>query len=363
MAILEVKNLTKQFGTQKAVDNVSFSVEAGEILVIVGESGCGKTTTLRCIAGLETPTEGEIFVEDIPVTSKETFIPPEKRGLGMVFQSYALWPHMTIFDNVAYGLVLKGVPKDLIKEKVDTALELVGLQGLGDRFPSTLSGGQQQRVALARAAVAEPRVMLLDEPLSNLDAKLREQMRSELKHMIKQLGMTAVHITHDQHEAMGLADRIICMRKGCIEQEGTGRDLYRYPANRFIADFIGVATFVNGTIVKKNGSGPALVRLEGDTEIWSTQGASVSEGEEIVVSIRPENVVLSSSPVEGDNVLSGRIVEETFYGTHNEYRVDIGGLTLRSHSLLDLEPNANVSVSIEPERVICVPRDGEVGRS
>jgi iron(III) transport system ATP-binding protein len=289
------------------------------------------------------------------------FVPAEKRGVGMVFQSYALWPHMSVFDNIAYGLVLQGARKSAIREKVGEIIELVGLAGMAERFPSTLSGGQQQRVALARAAVVEPRILLLDEPLSNLDAKLREQMRGDLKSMIKHLQMTAVHITHDQHEAMGIADRIICMRRGRIEQEGSSRDLYRYPASRFIADFIGMATFIDGTVVRKGDSGRTLIRIAEGVELWSANAPPAGNGQDIVVSIRPENVILSSAPSEGENNLKGRIASETFFGSYTEYDVEIGGIRLKAHSLTDKRPDANVFVSIDPERVICVPRDGTSG--
>jgi ABC-type Fe3+/spermidine/putrescine transport system ATPase subunit len=353
MAIVEVRHLTKKFGEHAAVDDVNFSVDAGEILVIVGESGCGKTTTLRCIAGLETPTEGEIVVGGMTMFGDGVFVPPERRELGMVFQSYALWPHMTVFSNIAYGLALqKKKSKQEIRADVERIIDMVDLTGLGERYPSTLSGGQQQRVALARSAVAEPRLLLLDEPLSNLDAKLREQMRSELKHMIKKLQMTAIHITHDQHEAMGIADRIICMRSGRIEQMGDGRDLYYRPRNRFIADFIGTATFIDGTVVSR-GVEESTIRLAGKIDFVSD--SVPADSDRVVVAIRPESVSLTTTPPEGNNVHKATVLEETFFGSHTEYVVDVGGVKLGVNSPDSFKVSADLFIRVAPERVLCLP--------
>ena len=354
MSVVQVQHLTKKFGSHSAVDDISFSVDAGEIVVIVGESGCGKTTTLRCIAGLETPTSGEIVVGGMRMSVDGTFVPPERRGLGMVFQSYALWPHMTVFDNIAYGLILKKeLSRQEIRAAVERMIELVDLAGLGDRYPSTLSGGQQQRVALARSAVAEPRVLLLDEPLSNLDAKLRDQMRGELKLMIKKLRMTAIHITHDQHEAMGIADRIICMRNGRIEQMGDGRDLYYRPRNQFIAGFIGTANFLDGKVVQRHPSGLSTIRIADDLEF--TSESAPAETDQVLVAIRPESVALSLSQPDGPNVHRATILEETFFGSHTEYVADFGGVQLNVHSPVSFDVGTQLFTSVEAERVLCVP--------
>ena len=358
MPVIEVSNLSKVFGNKRAIDNLSFSVDEGEILVIVGSSGCGKTTTLRCIAGLDTPTTGTIKVEGRTVVSDSVFVPPEKRGIGMVFQSYALWPHKTVFDNIAYSLVIKGSPREEIRRAVADAVALVGLSGMEDRFPSTLSGGQQQRVALARCAVAEPRVLLLDEPLSNLDAKLREQMRDELKLLIKKLKSTAVHITHDQSEAMAIADRIICMRDGRVEQMGSARDLYRRPANRFVADFIGIASFVDGTVsAAGDGSQRVKVRIASGDELWAEPTADGGDAGEVTLCIRPETVELTVERPQGANVLSGTVTDSTFLGDHTEYRVDIGGGTIiKSRSQADFSTGSTVYAAIDPEKLISLPR-------
>jgi ABC-type Fe3+/spermidine/putrescine transport system ATPase subunit len=357
MAVIEVDHLVKAFGQTKAVDDISFAVEAGEVLVIVGASGCGKTTTLRCIAGLEIPTHGTIRLKGIEVASPGTLVPPEHRGVGMVFQSYALWPHKTVFENVAYGLMIKRIAKSAVRSSVARAMELVGLQGLEDRYPATLSGGQQQRVALARSAVSEPRILLLDEPLSNLDAKLREQMRDDLRHLIKTLNMTAVHITHDQTEAMAIADRIICMRAGKIEQVGTARQLYREPVNRFVADFIGMATFFDGTIVERSNAGQVLVEVADNVHLWSSNVTAPPEIRDITLSLRPENIVLSELAPAGRNVLHGKIIDETFLGDHIQYVVEAGGLRFKSRCLREYPVGAPIFASIDPADVICVPRE------
>ena len=339
-----------------AVDGISFAVNAGEILVIVGGSGCGKTTTLRCIAGLESPTGGEIRLDGEVIASPDVFIPPEKRGFGMVFQSYALWPHMTVFNNVAYGLTVQKRRRDEIRRKVTAALDSVGLAGFADRYPGTLSGGQQQRVALARSAVVQPRLLLLDEPLSNLDAKLREQMRVELRRMIKSLGMTAIYITHDQTEAMALSDRIICMRAGRIEQIGSAHDLYRRPANRFVADFVGAAMFFDGTVAALNqAEGLACARIADGIELWSQFTHDVGVGERVTLGIRPEAVrLLPGGTEEG---LSGSIVEQIFLGDHTEYLVETRGIHLRARSLSEFSVGSKCTITIEGERSFCFPAD------
>lgn len=358
MSAIVVQHLVKSFDGANAVDDISFSAKAGEILVIVGASGCGKTTTLRCIAGLERPSSGTILIGGDVVASDTLFIPPEKRGIGMVFQSYALWPHMTVYDNIAYGLVVRKAPTHDIREAVGRVIELVGLRGMEQRYPSTLSGGQQQRVALARSAVAEPKLLLLDEPLSNLDAKLREQMRSDLRALIRKLGMTAVHITHDQTEAMAIADYIIYMRDGRIEQEGTPRDLYRRPASRSAADFIGGALFFDGTVTRKNPDGAILVRIADGVELWSYPPNALPEGTTVTLAIRPDNVAISSLAPAGPvaNVLKGVILDETFLGEQIEYTIETDGLRLKARGRDDEAPGARVFVVIDPHRVICLTR-------
>ncbi|MDH4291869.1 MAG: ABC transporter ATP-binding protein, partial [Dehalococcoidia bacterium] len=247
MAFIKIENLFKKFGKVAAVNHVWLEVKQGEILTLLGPSGCGKTTTLRCIAGLERPDEGDVIIDGKSMFS-QGFVPPSKREIGMVFQNYAVWPHMRVFDNVAYGLKIQKLPKNVIKKKVTENLESLGLTGLEKRFPGQLSGGQQQRVALARALVGNPKVLLLDEPLSNLDAKLREKMRFEIKSLVRRMGITSVYVTHDQAEAMVISDRVSVMNAGDIVQVGTPEEIYKKPANRFVADFIGTTNFIPGEI-------------------------------------------------------------------------------------------------------------------
>jgi ABC-type Fe3+/spermidine/putrescine transport system ATPase subunit len=355
MPLLEVDSLSKVFGATRAIDNISFGVEACEILVIVGGSGCGKTTTLRCIAGLEDPTSGTISLDGRVISSAGESVSPEARGIGMVFQSYALWPHMNVYQNVAYGLERKRIPAEKQRELVESVLKQVGLAGFSDRYPATLSGGQQQRVALARSAVVKPKLLLLDEPLSNLDAKLREQMRDELRDMIKMFAMTAIHITHDQAEAMALADQIICMRSGRIEQKGSAREIYRTPANRFVADFIGAGSFLDGKIVgASQADGMVPVRISDDFEISARDMSGRDVGSPVLVVIRPEAIALSEVAPGERNVFPATILRAIFLGSHSEYLVDIRGVRLKAHSMLDLSVGARCFVAIDPQRAACM---------
>src|SRR5919197_3861544 len=255
MSILKVEGLTKAYKDVRALDNISFEFEKG-ILSFLGPSGCGKTTLLRSIAGLEIPDAGSIFISDRVQTSieKGILVPPYSRAIGFVFQNYALWPHMTVFSNVAFGLKLRKLAETEIKRKVLAALELVGLQGKEGRFPSQLSGGQQQRVALARSLALEPRLILLDEPLSNLDAKLREEMRVELRKLIKQVGISALYVTHDQDEAFTISDKVIVMDGGRILQYASPDEIYNHPAHPFVAAFIGHAALLDGQVTRIEGS-------------------------------------------------------------------------------------------------------------
>src|SRR2546425_7950157 len=254
MAILRVEGLVKSYKDSRALDDVSFEFDRG-ILSVLGPSGCGKTTLLRCIAGLEIPDEGSIHIADKAQTSisKEIFVPPYSRAIGFVFQNYALWPHMTVHHNVAFGLKLQKLAADEIRRRVQSTLELVGLKDYDGRYPSQLSGGQQQRVALARSLALEPRLILLDEPLSNLDAKLREEMRVELKKLIRKIGISALYVTHDQEEAFVISDRVIVMERGKILQYDTPDEIYSRPADPFVASFIGHSTLIDGTITSVDG--------------------------------------------------------------------------------------------------------------
>ena len=246
MATVNIQNVTKAFGDNVVLREFSAAFRDGEFITLLGPSGCGKTTMLRIIAGFEKPTAGEVFIDGALVSGGKTFVPPEKRGIGMVFQSYAVWPHMNVFDNVAYPLTIRHVPKAEVKASVERVLGIVHLSRYAERFPSQLSGGQQQRVALARALVAEPKLLLLDEPLSNLDAKLRESMRFEIKEIQRKLGITVVYVTHDQTEAMTMSDRIFLINRGEIQQCGTPQEIYNSPVNQFVADFSGHGRLLQG---------------------------------------------------------------------------------------------------------------------
>ncbi len=336
-AMIEVENLTLTYHSgaeaHRAVDRVSFSVKEGQVYTLLGPSGCGKTTTLRCIAGLERPDSGEIRIDSRPVSSSsgEEWVPPNRRAIGMVFQSYAIWPHMSVFENVAfplrYGEGLK-VPAAEIASRVRKALELVQLGELEDRPAPHLSGGQQQRLALARALVMEPKVLLLDEPLSNLDAKLREEMRGELRRLIKSLGMTAIFVTHEQIEALTLSDVISVMSGGHIIQEGTPIDIYQRPTNPFVANFIGQSNFIDGEVVQGGSDGTAHVRTAvGALACHAT--ADFAIGARVVVAIRPEHMTLSPEDDGPHNSFSCTVAQTSFIGNAMDCSMTSGDQALR----------------------------------
>src|SRR5688572_30538468 len=281
---IAVENLTKRFGPLAAVSDVSLSVEQGELFTLLGPSGCGKTTLLRLLAGFYTPDAGEIRFGDRVVND----VPPHERGIGMVFQNYALWPHMTVLENVSYGLKLRKVPAAEMTTRVQGVLEKVGLTGLGARYPGQLSGGQQQRVALARALVLNPQMLLLDEPLSNLDAKIRVQVRSEIRKLQKDLGITAVYVTHDQEEALAMSDRIAVFSLGKVCQVGSPKALYERPTTRFVADFIGINNLVEGTVRSVEGPQGSVRADTGLGEILAIHDASLRPQDRCVICISPE---------------------------------------------------------------------------
>jgi spermidine/putrescine ABC transporter ATP-binding subunit len=318
---IAVDNLTKRFGPLAAVSDVSLAIEEGEMFTLLGPSGCGKTTLLRLLAGFYTPDAGEIRFGERVVND----VPPHERGIGMVFQNYALWPHMSVAENVAYGLKLRKVSASERSARVLAVLEKVGLTGLGDRYPGQLSGGQQQRVALARALVLNPQMLLLDEPLSNLDAKIRVQVRSEIRKLQKELGITAVYVTHDQEEALAMSDRIAVFSLGKVCQVGPPKALYERPATRFVADFIGINNLVEGTV--RSIEGPHA-SLRADTvlgEIAAMHDERLRLGDRCVISIRPENIALNA-PAGGErNHFEGRIAFTAYLGNTLRYDVDLGG--------------------------------------
>ena len=296
-----------------AVKDANLEIKPGSFVTLLGPSGCGKTTTLRMIAGFESPDEGEIYLGGEPINA----LTPNKRDTAMVFQSYALLPHYNIFDNVAYGLKLRKLDKDTIKEKVTAILKLVGLEGMEGRMTNQLSGGQQQRVALARALVLEPGVLLFDEPLSNLDAKLRVTMRTEIRRIQQEAGITAIYVTHDQSEAMALSDQIIIMEKGVVAQIGTPQEIYYHPASEFVADFIGEANFLRGTLTSKNGDN-GVVTVEG-TPVDVVGASEMTEGGACTLVLRPESAVLADQ-----GQLPCKVILSCFMGSYQNYHVMVG---------------------------------------
>ena len=303
----------------KAVDSINLNIQPGEFVTLLGPSGCGKTTTLRMIAGFESPDEGEIYLGDEAINE----LTPNKRDTAMVFQSYALFPHMNIFDNVAYGLKLRKVPRAEIRTRVFDMLKLVGLEGMENRFTNQLSGGQQQRVALARALIVEPGVLLFDEPLSNLDAKLRVYMRTEIRRIQQQFGITAVYVTHDQSEAMSISDQIIIMNKGVIAQMGTPQEIYYSPASEFVADFIGEANFLKVQVDGMEGD-VVNVNLDGVRFPVKRPAGAVAKGEEHTLMLRPEGIRVSET-----GILPCKVVLSCFMGSYQNYHVMVGDTLVR----------------------------------
>lgn len=325
-ASIQLKNLTKEYvspgGTTKflAVDHINVNIKSGDFVTLLGPSGCGKTTTLRMIAGFESISDGEILLDGVCINN----MTPDKRDSAMVFQSYALFPHYDVFDNVAYGLVNKKMDKKTIHDKVMEMVELVGLQGMEHRMPNQLSGGQQQRVALARALVMEPAVLLFDEPLSNLDAKLRVYMRKEIRKIQRRIGLTSIYVTHDQTEAMSLSDQIIIMNKGHIEQVGTPHEIYRHPRSRFVADFIGNANFLEAEVCEVPADSESIkVRLVEEVFEVRYDGEPVRPGDKVQVVLRPESIRVGD---EGD--IEAEVVNSTYMGNVQEYVVRV-----RDHEL------------------------------
>ncbi len=360
--MIEISNLKKTFEGEKekvrAIQDLNLTVPEGKLFTLLGPSGCGKSTALRCVAGLERPEQGEIKIgEDIVFSSgKGLFVPPHKRGIGMVFQSYAIWPHMSVFDNVAYPLKIKKMRREDIRERVRRALTTVGLQELEDRLAPQLSGGQQQRVALARALVKEPRILLLDEPLCNLDAKLREEMRLEVKELQRRLGITALYVTHDQTEALAISDFIAVMNEGRIIDTGTPKQIYNQPKTRFTADFIGSTNIVRGKVLEKEGSKAKIATPFGEITCCLTQESQ--RGEEVFVLIRPETVRLSKEqqpPLE--NTFEGEVTSFVFLGETIDCHFMLGGEPLRARvdPSMALKEKEKVFVRIESDSVLAIP--------
>ncbi len=359
---LTLENITKVFpsrgnvGEVTAVHDVNLEIQKGELVTLLGPSGCGKTTTLRMIAGFEFPTAGRIVLDGEEINS----LPPHKREMSMVFQSYALFPHLTVFENVAYGLNVQRLSKKTIAERVGRVLDLVHLQGYGDRAPGQLSGGQQQRVALARALVMEPKVLLMDEPLSNLDAKLREEMRTEIRRIQKTLNITSVYVTHDQIEAMTLSDRIVVMNEGVIEQIGSPVEIYRFPNSRFVANFIGRANFIDGVVLNQKNS-RLTVRSLGESITLSNIKREFREGEPVTLIVRPEMIQIKKK----GGLYQGTVRQSVYLGDMIEYAVDVDGVSILGTEtdphVIELFPEGeNVTVDFAQDTIQVLPAGKKV---
>ena len=341
---VQVRNLVRTFGPLTVIQAISFDVAEGEFVTLLGPSGCGKTTTLRCIAGLDTPNGGSITINGTTVSDADNnqFVPPHRRDLGMVFQSYAVWPHLTVKENVAFPLTIKGTAD--IASAVTWALDIVGMTKFADRRPSELSGGQQQRVALARAIAARPQLLLFDEPLSNLDARLRDRTRLEISRIQRELKVPALYVTHDQTEALSMSDRIIVMETGKIVQQGTPRELYQSPVNRFVADFIGNANFLH---VHRVGS---QWQLTDGSPVGIDSATDHDDGCSKIALLRPEAIRLdevSAQPVAGANRLTGRVISGMYLGPYVEYLVEVGTDRLRAYSRCALAPGSTAILTFE----------------
>jgi iron(III) transport system ATP-binding protein len=357
MADLVLENLTIRYNNVTAVNDVSINVASGEFLTLLGPSGCGKSTTLFSIAGLNQATSGIIRIGDKVLFdgAKGTFVAPEHRNIGLVFQSYALWPHMTVADNLAFPLRLRKMGKAERDERIKQALSLVEMLPYAERFPFELSGGQQQRVALARALVYRPSLLLLDEPLSNLDAKLRERARVWLRELQERLNVTTIYVTHDQSEALAVSDRVAVMSMGHLRQLGTPKDIYERPTDSFVADFIGSSNFLPARLVEANTT-HNVVELGNGVRLKTAPGAAKADGS-LVVAVRPERVEIVSEA--GDNTLEVTIAGSTYLGSTYQYAVDVGGAELRILTATDIQPG-RVHVRIPPEATaVYVDRPGE----
>jgi len=351
MVEVKLEEIVKTFGETVALKGINLHVKDGELFTLLGPSGCGKSTTLRIIAGLDFADSGHLYFDDDDVTYKSS----SERGAVLVFQNYALWPHMTVYDNVAYGLKVKKLPKQEIEKKVKWALELVKLEGYEDRYPTQLSGGQQQRVAIARALVVEPKLLLLDEPLSNLDAKLRLEMRSEIRRIQRELGITVIYVTHDQEEAMAISDRVAVMNIGQIEQVGTPKEIYEQPKTEFVAAFMGKTNVIPAEVVEREGD-KVTVEFEG----FRLGGLTYTgENDKVAVVIRPERISLH--PVENAVSITGKVDLIEYYG----FFIEVVGLfgerriiarTINDRDVIGLRPQGDVTFYIEREDILVLPK-------
>jgi len=352
---IALENVTKRFGSVVAVDDVSLTIDAGELFFLLGPSGCGKTTLLRCVAGFWQPDAGRIGFGERDITH----VPPHLRNTGMVFQNYALWPHMSVHENVSFGLRVRKAPRTERRRRVEAALGMVQMSDYASRKPNELSGGQQQRVALARALVVEPQCLLLDEPLSNLDAKLRLEMRGEIRRICKQAGLTAIYVTHDQKEALSIADRIAVLRDGRVEQIGRPHELYGRPASRFVADFLGETNFIEGELVAVDAASAQIKTAFGVLHSAVPPSGPVV-GDAVLVSIRPESVRINAPPADAINAFDGQLGETIYLGESAQHQVTLeDGPTLKVIELNPkIDPTGRVKCIFDPADVVVLDNEG-----
>jgi len=358
--IVQFKGIFKRFGNVVAVEKMDFDIEEGSLVTLLGPSGCGKTTLLRMVAGLEEPTEGDIFIKGIRINDT----PIHKRNLGMIFQNYALFPHKTIFDNVAFGLKYRDVSKEEIKEKVTQALEMVRLPGVDNRMPSQLSGGQQQRIAMARAIVIEPDVLLMDEPLSALDENLREEMRREVDNLQQMLGVTTIFVTHDQREALSMSDKILVMKDGRKQQEGSPEAVYNEPANHFVADFLGHSNFIQGEVVDVDDH-RVNVKIETGDVLFAENKGRFTKGDKVEMIVRAQRFDAfpkdEFEPVRGMNHFQGRIKDRSYMGGEVSYFIELS--TDREIHVISMmrtriyNTGEEVSVQVSPHHCHLIPME------
>ncbi len=353
MSELRLDNIVMKYGKVAALNGLSLRIRDGELVTLLGPSGCGKTTTLRSVSGFLKPESGEIYIGDRRITD----IPPEKRGIGLVFQNYALWPHMTVFQNLAFGLEMRKVPTEEIKKRVKSVLGVVQLEGFEERFPRQLSGGQQQRVALARAVVLEPDILLLDEPLSNLDALLREQMRFEIAQIHKRLGITTLYVTHDQTEAMVISDRIVILSNGKIMQDAPPADIYLKPANKFVAGFMGTTSFLDGTVVSVEGE-RVHIETAGGLKLRG-HGRGLAPGNKASAAVRPETLEIVGPSAGGENLFTAQVERSYFTGEIVDYQLRVGNTFIRAKcdTRRLYGQGETLSVRIDADRLPIVPEE------
>ena len=354
---VRVDGLLKRYGDIVAVDDVTMDFEKGTLTTLLGPSGCGKTTTLRCIAGLEKPDKGVIAIGGATVFSQETNVPPEKRMVGIVFQSYAIWPHMSVFDNIAFPLKIRHASKQDVDRKVKKTMDLVRLTGMGDRPATQLSGGQQQRVALARALVFDPEILLLDEPLSNLDTSLRDIVRVEVRRIQQALGITTIYVTHDQQEALSISDKVVVMRAGKVMAVGPPKEIYARPSNDFVASFVGKANLIPGRLANLTGRSALVSADIGEVSCGLPDEAGFKQGDEVIVSIKPENVLVSANDGQrgGQNIFEGRVEFTSYLGAFSEVLVSLGGDGRDQHRVRAVKASEGMAFADGQKVVVTFP--------